>query len=82
MIKLEHIENMPMYRSQLRLGTGAGPCQVGDAAMIAGYAGNSDALDKAMARFAFAYADQNEKDFKALTAAAKSKRIHVAAKAS
>jgi len=49
----------------------------GDAAMIAGYAGNSKELDDAMVRFAFAYADQNEKDFKALAEAAKSGRIEV-----
>ena len=38
--------------------------------MIAGYVGNSDVLDTAMLRFALAYEDQNEKDFKALKAAA------------
>jgi hypothetical protein len=46
--------------------------------MIAGYAGNSDELDKAMVQFAFAYAEQTEKDHKALAAAAKSGRIKVA----
>jgi hypothetical protein len=46
--------------------------------MIAGYAGNSEELDKAMVRFGFAYADQTEKDHKALAAAAKSGRIKVA----
>jgi hypothetical protein len=49
----------------------------GDAAMIAGYAGKSDVLDKAMARFAFAYADQTENDYQSLAAAAKSGRIKV-----
>jgi hypothetical protein len=47
--------------------------------MIAGYVGNSEVLDEAMARFAFAYADQTEKDHEALAAAAKSGRIKVAA---
>jgi uncharacterized protein (DUF2252 family) len=50
----------------------------GDAAMIAGYVGNSDELDEAMSKFAFAYADQTIKDHKALAAAAKSKKIKVA----
>jgi len=50
----------------------------GDAAMLHGYMGKSDALDKAMVRFAFAYAAQNEQDYNALVAAAKSKRIKVA----
>ena len=45
--------------------------------MIAGYVGNSDELDEAMVKFAFAYAEQTEKDYKALVAAAKSGRIKV-----
>ncbi len=52
----------------------------GDAAMIAGYAGKSDALDDALATFAFAYADQTERDFEALKKAAREKRIPVASK--
>jgi hypothetical protein len=50
----------------------------GDAAMLYGYMGKSTELDDAMADFAFAYADQNQKDYNALVAAAKSKRIKVA----
>jgi hypothetical protein len=50
----------------------------GDAAKLHGYLGKSDSLDKAMTRFAFAYAEQNERDFNALKAAAESKRIKVA----
>ena len=41
-------------------------------------AGNSDELDEAMYRFGIAYADQTEKDYKALVAAAKKGRIKVA----
>jgi hypothetical protein len=47
----------------------------GDAMAIASYVGSSDALDRALAVFAEAYADQNEKDYKALQAAAKSGRV-------
>ena len=55
----------------------------GDAAMLAGYVGNSDELDEAMIQFAFAYADQNDKDYKALDVkAARSGRIKVAKSAS
>lgn len=50
----------------------------GDAAMLSGYMGKSEKLDDAMVRFAFDYAIQNEKDYNALVAAAKSKRIKVA----
>ena len=35
----------------------------GDPAMIAGYLGKSDVFDKAIARFAIAYADQAERDY-------------------
>lgn len=50
----------------------------GDAAMISGYMGKSEKLADAMVRFAFAYAEQNEKDYNALKAAADSGRIKVA----
>ena len=40
--------------------------------------GPGDAMDEAIARFAEAYADQTERDFAALGAAAKQKRIEVA----
>jgi uncharacterized protein (DUF2252 family) len=52
----------------------------GDAAMIAGYAGKSDALVDALATFAFAYADQTDRDFDRLKKAAREKRIPVATK--
>ncbi|TDQ82974.1 uncharacterized protein (DUF2252 family) [Dongia mobilis] len=50
----------------------------GDAAMIAGYVGKSEALDEALTTFAVAAADQNEKDFALMQAAARQKRIKVA----
>jgi hypothetical protein len=49
----------------------------GDAAMLAGYVGNSEELDDAMVKFAFAYAVQNEKDYNALVKAAKAGKIKV-----
>jgi uncharacterized protein (DUF2252 family) len=72
------IENMPQYGSLCGWALALAHAKSGDAAMIAGYAGKSEALDKAMVRFAFAYADQTEKDHQALAAAAKSGRIKVA----
>jgi uncharacterized protein (DUF2252 family) len=51
----------------------------GDAAMLAGYVGGkTEELDNAMVHFAFAYADQTEKDFETLSLAAKKGRIKVA----
>ncbi len=47
----------------------------GDAEAIAGYLGSGDVFDKALADFAVAYADQNESDFAAFTAAIDSGRI-------
>jgi uncharacterized protein (DUF2252 family) len=50
----------------------------GDAAMISGYLGKSEAMDEALARFALVYAEQTDRDFAALAKAAASKRIPVA----
>ena len=47
----------------------------GDAAAIAGYLGTSDGFDKAMARFAETYADQNERDYAALKLAVDSGKL-------
>jgi hypothetical protein len=47
----------------------------GDPARIGGYLGPGDAFDRAVATFAVAYADQTERDHRALVAAAKAGRI-------
>ena len=47
----------------------------GDAALISGYLGKLDVFDKAIGRFAVAYADQTEKDHAALVAAVKAERV-------
>ncbi len=47
----------------------------GDRIAIAAYLGGSDVFDDAIARFAVAYADQNERDYVALTTAINSGRI-------
>jgi hypothetical protein len=49
--------------------------------MIAGYCGNSDELDEAIAEFALAYARQTDKDHDALDKARRSGRIRVASEA-
>ena len=43
--------------------------RAGDAAAIAGYMGSGDALPRALADFAEAYADQNQRDYEALRTA-------------
>jgi len=76
--KTVKLENMPQYSSLCAWALALAHAKSGDAAMIAGYAGNSEELDEAMLNFAFAYADQTEKDFDTLAAAAKNGKIKVA----
>jgi uncharacterized protein (DUF2252 family) len=47
----------------------------GDRIAIASYLGQSDAFDRAIAAFSAAYADQNERDYEAFTAAVSSGRL-------
>ena len=49
----------------------------GDPIALAGYLGGGEAFDRALAEFAEAYADQNERDYAALESAAASGRIRV-----
>ena len=51
----------------------------GDAALLASYLGKSDRLDRAMAKFAVAYADQTERDHAALVKAVRSGRVEILA---
>jgi len=52
-----------------------GHARSGEPATIAAYLGVDDTFDHAIAKFAETYADQNERDYDALTAAIKSGRI-------
>lgn len=72
------LENFPQYTGLCGWAMALAHAKSGDAAQIAGYVGKNDDLDEAMVKFAFAYADQTEKDYKALQEAAKSGRIKVA----
>ena len=49
----------------------------GDAAKIAGYLGKKEDFDEALADFSESYADQNEKDYKALVQAVQKGRLEV-----
>ena len=51
--------------------------RTGDAAKITGYLGDDDTFDRALERFAVAYADQNDADYAAFTKAADEQRIDV-----
>lgn len=73
------LENFDHYCSVCGWALALAHAKSGDAAMLSGYAGKSDELDEAMVRFAFAYADQTEKDYQALVTASKNGRIKAAA---
>jgi hypothetical protein len=49
--------------------------RTGERAVIAGYLGNSDAFDRALARFAESYADTNASDHRALVEAIRNGRV-------
>ena len=49
--------------------------RTGDRAAIAAYLGGGDAFDRALAKFAEAYADQNERDYKCFAAAVQAGRL-------
>jgi len=51
--------------------------KTGNQFTISGYLGSSDQFDEAVAQFAVAYADQTERDYAALKAAAKNGKIKV-----
>lgn len=58
---------------------GRAHARTGDRIAIAAYLGSSDTFDRAVARFAVTYADQNERDYRALKDAAASGRLPVEA---
>ncbi len=49
----------------------------GEPAKIAGYLGDSDKFDKAIADFLFAYADQTERDYEVLLKAVRAGKLEV-----
>ncbi len=71
-------EDIPQYCSLCAWALALAHAKSGDAALISGYAGNSDKLDRAMVRFALSYSDQNEKDYVEFSEAARSGKIQVA----
>ncbi|GGU66002.1 hypothetical protein GCM10009504_23810 [Pseudomonas laurentiana] len=68
-------EQMSMYAELCGMTLARSHAKSGDAAMISGYLGKSNEFDKAIGKFAMAYANQNAKDHAALRAAEKSGRI-------
>ncbi len=73
-----NLNNLPQYCKLCAWSLAQAHAKSGDPALISGYVGNSTELDEAMYDFALAYAKQNDKDYKALKAAARQGRIQVA----
>jgi uncharacterized protein (DUF2252 family) len=68
-------EGLQMYGGLCGWTLARAHARSGDRIAIASYLGGSDVFDKAIAKFATAYADQNERDHQALLDAVKSGRI-------
>jgi uncharacterized protein (DUF2252 family) len=69
------IADMTIYARMCGWTLARGHARSGDAAAIGGYLGSRDRFDRAMAEFAEAYADQNERDYDAFAAAIEAGRI-------
>jgi len=74
----KNVRSQPDYCKLCGWALALAHAKSGDPAAIAGYLGRSDGMDEAIARFAFTYAEQTERDFDALAKAARAKRIRVA----
>lgn len=73
--------NLPDYAGLCGWALALAHAKSGDAALLAGYVGQNDALDEAIAAFAASYGDQTERDHAALKSAAKRGRIKIASPA-
>jgi len=74
-IETMSVQSMETYAKACGAALAMSHARSGDAIAIASYLGASDTIDRALAAFAEAYADQNHRDYKALHAAVASGRI-------
>jgi len=74
-ISLLRPEGLQLYGALCGWTLARAHARSGDRIAIASYLGGSDVFDRAIGRFASAYADQNERDYHALVDAAKAGRI-------
>lgn len=70
-----HRKGLDAYVQICSLCLARAHARTGDPAAIAGYLGKSDSFDRAVGDFAVAYADQTERDHRALVQAVKSGKI-------
>ncbi len=71
-------EVMKVYGQMCGWTLARGHARSGDRIAIAAYLGTGDVFDKAIADFSSSYADQNQRDYDSVVAAAKAGRIEVA----
>ena len=74
-IELLRPEGLRLYAELCGWTLARAHARSGDRIAIASYLGGSDVFDRAIAKFAVAYADQNERDHQSLVDAVKSGRI-------
>ena len=68
---------MTLFAQWCGLSLALSHARSGEPAIISGYLGKSDTFDKAVATFAIAYADQNERDYKLLKKAVQAGKLEV-----
>jgi hypothetical protein len=74
------LKNFADYSKLYGWALALGHARSGDAAMIAGYCGESNEFNEAMYSFAKSYAKQNEQDYEQFRKAVKSGRLQAAKK--
>ncbi len=77
LVELFTLKVMVQYAEYCGWALARAHARAGQPALIAGYLGKGDQFDEAVADFATAYAEQNERDYKALVRAARQGRIEV-----
>ncbi|MGA8659242.1 MAG: DUF2252 domain-containing protein [Chthoniobacterales bacterium] len=77
LVELFTLKVMVQYAEYCGWALARAHARAGQPALIAGYLGKGDQFDEAVADFATAYAQQNERDYKALVQAARQGRIEV-----
>ena len=77
LVEIYSPQNMLDYARSTGWALARAHARSGDAAVLAGYIGKGDDLPEALAEFAVAYADQNERDHAALRDAVRAGRIEV-----
>ena len=74
------LKNFPDYARLFGWALALGHARSGDAAMIAGYCGQSNELTEALYAFAKSYAKQNQQDFKVFCRAVENGKLPVASR--